>query len=372
MNGLRASLGMRSKLPAWQQHLRLVSAVALPFLVLWGGLRLYCIVVQREYEFPNVVASYGLMKASPVHFSNNATMRKVPIESEVAVYNNEDWTFPNDFEPSAVAELYTRAYIVYAQNLNRSALTVEQSKRTYWIPIGLDLHSGAPLAHTSPTNRWIGLKRYLGGSGFSWGVTGSPAKQWSRLLLTRWTHQNARRSGLNPTGTPPTHSLVTWRPHSRHGDLRWGVRKQSGYHPELGPDLTPFRRHDLYEQAMKRGAKLVLGNRQDQHDAVASATWIYSPFGNGLDCHRTWEALVLGAIPVLLHQPLEGEMLAHDLPVKFVGSFAENLGKPPAPMDAADPRLSRTYWLSQHNRDTLPRGYTHQLSLDYVSKFRVP
>jgi hypothetical protein len=28
-------------------------------------------------------------------------------------------------------------------------------------------------------------------------------------------------------------------------------------------------------------------------------TFVLSPFGNGLDCHRTWEALLCGCIPIV-------------------------------------------------------------------------
>jgi hypothetical protein len=49
--------------------------------------------------------------------------------------------------------------------------------------------------------------------------------------------------------------------------------------------------------------------------------FVLSPAGNGLDCHRTWEALILGNIPILQHSPIDA--LYADLPVAFVDSWDE-------------------------------------------------
>jgi len=46
-----------------------------------------------------------------------------------------------------------------------------------------------------------------------------------------------------------------------------------------------------------------------------------SPFGNGLDCHRTWEALLMGSIPVVQTSTLDP--LYKDLPVIIVQKWEE-------------------------------------------------
>ena len=38
---------------------------------------------------------------------------------------------------------------------------------------------------------------------------------------------------------------------------------------------------------------------------VGNTKFVLSPAGNGLDCHRTWEALLMGAVPVLVSSPLD-------------------------------------------------------------------
>ena len=50
-------------------------------------------------------------------------------------------------------------------------------------------------------------------------------------------------------------------------------------------------------------------------------TFILSPAGVGLDCHRTWEALCLGCIPIICI--LEFKKMFEDLPVLVVNNWGE-------------------------------------------------
>ena len=47
--------------------------------------------------------------------------------------------------------------------------------------------------------------------------------------------------------------------------------------------------------------------------------FIISPRGHGLDCHRTWEALLVGAIPIVISSSLD--KIYEDLPVLIVESW---------------------------------------------------
>lgn len=54
---------------------------------------------------------------------------------------------------------------------------------------------------------------------------------------------------------------------------------------------------------------------------ITNFTFVLSPFGNGMDCHRTWEALSLGSIPIVrAHRFKE---LFKDLPVLIVKEWHE-------------------------------------------------
>jgi hypothetical protein len=49
--------------------------------------------------------------------------------------------------------------------------------------------------------------------------------------------------------------------------------------------------------------------------------FVISPPGNGLDCYRTWEALTLGSIPIVLSSSLDRLFLDHGFPVVTVESW---------------------------------------------------
>lgn len=49
--------------------------------------------------------------------------------------------------------------------------------------------------------------------------------------------------------------------------------------------------------------------------------FVISPHGNGLDCHRTWEALILGCIPIVKKSKIDN--LYEDLPVLIVNSWKD-------------------------------------------------
>jgi hypothetical protein len=55
---------------------------------------------------------------------------------------------------------------------------------------------------------------------------------------------------------------------------------------------------------------------------VCQSKFIISPPGNGNDCHRTWEAIYLGAIPIVLKAYLSHQ-LADNLPIWAVDSWHE-------------------------------------------------
>ena len=49
--------------------------------------------------------------------------------------------------------------------------------------------------------------------------------------------------------------------------------------------------------------------------------FVLSPRGGGYDCHRTWEALILGCIPIVKTSGLDP--LYEDLPVCIVESWSD-------------------------------------------------
>ena len=108
----------------------------------------------------------------------------------------------------------------------------------------------------------------------------------------------------------------------------------------LGPK-TPEVRSNLVLQAFSlhtnkaerescSAVASMLGSRALSHAspfeyrrAVADSKFVLSPAGNGFDCHRTWEAMYLGAIPIVrrVHWPFRDKQL----PVLVVNEWEDLL-----------------------------------------------
>ena len=71
--------------------------------------------------------------------------------------------------------------------------------------------------------------------------------------------------------------------------------------------------------------------------------FVLSPRGNGLDCHRTWEALLAGCIVITRTSALDAMYAEHRLPVVVVGDWEELNSGLPAKLAA---------WASEHVRGT--------------------
>jgi hypothetical protein len=54
---------------------------------------------------------------------------------------------------------------------------------------------------------------------------------------------------------------------------------------------------------------------------IAEHKFVLSPRGHGLDCHRTWEALLMESYPIVATSPLDP--LYHDLPVVIIKDWKE-------------------------------------------------
>jgi hypothetical protein len=67
----------------------------------------------------------------------------------------------------------------------------------------------------------------------------------------------------------------------------------------------------------------------EPHKVTRTTSWnnmiqykyVISPHGNGLDCHRTWEALILGCIPIVKTSPLD--TMFEGLPVLIVKDWSD-------------------------------------------------
>jgi hypothetical protein len=92
---------------------------------------------------------------------------------------------------------------------------------------------------------------------------------------------------------------------------------------ERGAVLDFFKDMPFVENAERRGYEDYLKDLKKHHFCI-------SPSGNGIDCHRTWEALHMGCIPIVrptvkptLKEALGNNFMYEDLPVIIVKQWDE-------------------------------------------------
>ena len=197
--------------------------------------------------------------------------------------NNSDWTIPDD-----VSYEFTR--IVnhpllthwFAQNC-----VVNHPKLTR-IPIGLDYHTLAPTRKQMFT--WSQPEKH------SWGVKVDPTIQEETLVQFQnlskpfWEREVKAYANFQ--------FLMT---------TRYGKVDRVDCWNTVPKDL-------VYYEPTKCIRATCWGNMIDY-------AFVLSPQGNGLDCHRTWEALCLGCIPIVKTSGLDP--LFEGLPVWIVSSWSE-------------------------------------------------
>lgn len=87
---------------------------------------------------------------------------------------------------------------------------------------------------------------------------------------------------------------------------------------------------------------------------VRRSKFVVSPEGNGLDCHRTWEALIMGAIPIVKTSYLDP--LFKDLPVLIVNEWS----------DVTEELLNETY--EKFKDSPIPEQVTLEYWKSYLEK----
>jgi len=195
--------------------------------------------------------------------------------------NNSDKTLPEDYTAESNAILQNPHLICwFSQNW------VGASEKVKRIPIGLDYHSLTPsgrkkFAWSQPETHAWGLKKYPNEQeALLRSLNASPfwerqVKAYANFQFLMWTRYGKldRQSAIDKVPK----ELVMYEPRQTTRDVCW------------------------------------------QH--AIQCAFVLSPHGNGLDCHRTWEALALGCIPIVKSSGIDP--LFDDLPVWIVHDWSE-------------------------------------------------
>lgn len=87
---------------------------------------------------------------------------------------------------------------------------------------------------------------------------------------------------------------------------------------------NPTVRTECEKQLLAQGFRKNEPKKWDKYiQELAQYKYCASPEGNGVDCHRTWECLALGVIPIVIKNPIVYTWF-QDLPILWVDSY-ENL-----------------------------------------------
>ena len=194
---------------------------------------------------------------------------KVPI---ILVSGDCDETVPYDIFPSQEAAIAfvkdARLVAWFAQNM------VPFHSKTFQIPIGMDYH-------TLSSN-----------ASHSWGPQQTPLQQEQALLALR-------------------ERAVVQKP-LIHANFHFSMKTRYGKDREAAIQEIP--KSLIYYPANPVPRFLTWASQREY-------AFVASPWGGGLDCHRTWEALALGCYPILHSSELDH--MFRDLPVLIVKAWSD-------------------------------------------------
>jgi hypothetical protein len=192
------------------------------------------------------------------------------------VSGDSDLSVPNEaLDDTQFKRLVThpRLKCWYAQNL-----AIREFPKVRHLPIGLDYHT----IYNDPGHWWkIHYEKSL------------PVEQEELL-------QAIKQSGL-----PVTERTRRIFCNVHHALDRYGQRKAA-------LDSIPQNLLDKPNQHL---------SRSQTWERMTKCAFVLSPYGNGYDCHRTWEALCMGAIPIIKSKNLHP--LYEDLPVLNVDDWSD-------------------------------------------------
>lgn len=206
---------------------------------------------------------------------------------------------PNTIEDGDVVYTDTHHALLFKDILNeRKNLTIVTSNSDHCLYDGpTDNPNGIDVQQLSCWKQWFGQNSYsesvtpipIGFENFRWEQSFGPK--------TRWLHE-ARESECSPTKTVYLNC---------NKNTSLGARQECYNSAEQMNFVTVDQPNLTYQQYL---------NRIKEHK------FVLSPRGNGLDCHRTWEILMMRRVPIIKK---EGSMerLYKNIPVLFVDEWSD-------------------------------------------------
>jgi hypothetical protein len=140
------------------------------------------------------------------------------------------------------------------------------------------------------------------------------------------------------------------------------VRAHADFHFNIGRHVHPTDSRQAAYTALRGNTLIDFQRRKLSRSQLwrekTRYAFVISPRGHGLDCHRTWESLLLGNIPIVRHSPLDA--LYEGLPVVIVKEWEEITAPSLSTWHAeyrdfferpeVQERLTNVYWIARARR----------------------
>jgi hypothetical protein len=85
---------------------------------------------------------------------------------------------------------------------------------------------------------------------------------------------------------------------------------------------TGLNRRTIDDILKKKGISNFQYSPINYYRSISNAKYVLSPEGNGIDCHRTYEALLAGCVPIVEDNPLIREKYT-ELPVLYTKDYSD-------------------------------------------------
>ena len=275
---------------------------------------------------------------------------------------------PNAWDRCAYAAMHTEAVSDPASVVRYMA----QCGRVLWVRTG---SHGARKTDLDVVAENLGVLRapvVLVTSDGDRAVPSSYSARTVRLLLdsplvVRWLTQNYDGSVRSPKLRHIPIGLDMHTPHSHMGHAKLariahanGGAKRASVVCDAHLNLSHPERASMYATLRANAGITFLERRATFSElmrAYGEHLFVLSPRGNGLDCHRTWEALLAGCIVITVRSPLDAMLagfavvilaewgeLNVDLPRKLAAWRARYAAR--TPLQFVAPRVRFGYWLA--------------------------
>tara|TARA_Y100001958_G_scaffold89951_1_gene61216 strand:- start:2258 stop:3172 length:915 start_codon:yes stop_codon:yes gene_type:complete len=139
-------------------------------------------------------------------------------------------------------------------------------------------------------------------------------------LLLKWYGQNMNKLSVKTCGIPIGLENKIWN-HTNFNTIKKCVGKPKTKLLYLNFSLhTNPERKDIMKNLLNKGFSKNQELPWDKYiDELSNYKFAISPHGNGYDCHRTWECLYLGVIPIVIDSiPTH---FFKELPILYVKNF---------------------------------------------------